>query len=110
MVLDSTIENPGEAWGAVSSNSATMKFLSLSFAPASPSWYRGDFMLAEVLHHAARIGVFLDRELAWAGYQVAWAQGHRVAPPPTTNDRMANSNYFHNTLQFVACNPYQEKK
>jgi hypothetical protein len=54
--------------------------------------------------------VFLDSELAWAGYQVAWAQGYNVKGPPKTNDREKNSDYFHNTLQFAACSPNQIKK
>jgi YD repeat-containing protein len=114
VVVDTEVgrrSHSAEAHGAISGNSATLRVASISFAEGEVmSAARGDIVLAETLHFAAKQGVFLDSELAWAGYQVAWAQGYSVAPPPATNDREKNSNYFHNTLQFAACNPYQKKK
>jgi hypothetical protein len=101
----------GEAHGAISANNATMRVASISFAEGEvASAARGSLVLGETLHFAAKHGVFLDSELAWAGYQVAWAQGYNVKGPPKTNDREKNSDYFHNTLQFAACSPNQIKK
>jgi len=90
----------------VNFNSATLRVASISFAEEEVmSAARGNLVLAETLHFAAKQRVFTDSELAWAGYQVAWVQGYSVAPPPATNDTEKNSNYFHNMLQFAACNP-----
>ncbi|HEX5602417.1 MAG TPA: DUF4214 domain-containing protein [Pyrinomonadaceae bacterium] len=114
VVVDAAVgmrSHRAEAHGAISGNNATLKVASISFAEGEVmSAARGDIVLGETVHFAAKQGVFTDSELAWAGYQVAWAQGYTVAPPPATNDSEINSNYFHNTLQFAACNPYQRKK
>jgi len=81
-----------EAHGAISGNSATLRVASISFAEGKVmSAARGQIVLAETLHFAAKQGVFLDSELAWAGSQVAWGQGYSVAPPPATNDTENNS-------------------
>jgi len=112
-VIDPQINHPGEAWGALSGpahngSPATIKLLSLSFKGLS--WVRGDLVLGEMLHLAAKMGVFTDSELAWARYQVTWAQGYHLPAPPNDLDREKNSLYFHATVQFAACNPYQHKK
>lgn len=101
------LEDPGQAWGALSNQNANIVLKTISFTGFS--WVRGFEILHETLHLAAGKGVFLDSELARAGYQVAWAQGYTVNPPPPTDDRHANSYYFDNLL-FKACNPYQRKK
>jgi hypothetical protein len=84
------------------------KVLYQSFAPG----YMGNYGLAEILHHASGVGIdqYTDQELAWAGYETAWAQGYHVLRPPNTNDVSENSNYFHNELQFRACSPNSQKR
>lgn len=105
--IESDLGDPGQAWGALSHGTANIVMKHIAFNGLS--WVRGFEMLHETLHLAAGQGVFLDSELARAGYQVAWAQGYTVNPPPLTNDREANSYYFDDLL-FKACNPNQRKK
>ncbi len=110
VAIDPTITHPAEAWGALSTNPgnpATIKVLAMPFG--GHSWTRGDLILGEVLHLAAKKGVYSDSDLAWAGYQVTWGQGYRLQSPPITGETEANSRYFHNQVQFAACNPYQRK-
>jgi hypothetical protein len=70
---------------------------------------RGLLLIHENAHEAGAEG-YLDRELAIAAYQTAWAQGYQNIPnPPTTNDVSRNSQYL-SDLIFQACHPKQGKR
>jgi hypothetical protein len=96
------LTHSGQSMGGLGRENASVLFY--SFHPDM-----GDTGLAEILHQAGA-ETYTDQELAWAGYETAWAQGYHVPPPPHTNDVYDNSKYFHNTLQFRACSPNQQKR
>jgi YD repeat-containing protein len=98
------LKHGGQAMGGLGRRNAMVLYPAFS----STGNY-GESGLAEILHHAGA-ETYTDQELGWAGYETLWAQGYHVEPPPKTNDITANSNYFHNTIQFRACSPNQKKR
>ena len=93
------------------------------YGDSSSIGFVGRIVIHELLHvGSSAAGQFSHWDMFKAGYSVAQNLGLKlgtrnptdlilcVAPPPATNDTEKNSNYFHNTLQFAACNPYQNKK
>jgi len=51
--------------------------------------------LNELMHHAKKSGVYLDRELAVAIFPLLSSEQQAAHPLPQTSDVDANSAYFH---------------
>jgi hypothetical protein len=108
--------DPGSTYGGSASGTlddddrleATMKLKEVIWG--GKSFVRGEAVFHEAAHFAPANGIFTDRELAWAGYEVLYSMGYTLPPPPSTADAVANSRYFQFELIFRACNPYQHRK
>ena len=93
----------GFAWGGKITLDTSMG------TSAGESISRGLLLLHENSHEAGSAG-YLDRELAIAAFQTAWAQGFQNIPTlPSSTDVSANSQYL-TTMIFQACHPRQTKR
>lgn len=97
------------AKGGLSLNTAKVTLDMSMGTDRGASIMRGLLLLHEDSHEAGSAG-YLDRELAIAAFQTAWAQGYKNIPPlPTTANTETTSQYLTQMIP-QACHPNQTKR